>query len=33
MVEDSLANLVTAKRLGIRTVWVSAGLRRSTPST
>lgn len=30
MVEDSLANLVTAKRLGIRTVWVSAGLRRST---
>ena len=30
MVEDSLANLVTARRLGIRTVWVSAGLRRST---
>lgn len=30
MVEDSLANLVTAKRLGIKTVWVSAGLRRST---
>ena len=30
MVEDSLTNLVTAKRLGIRTVWVSAGLRRST---
>ena len=30
MVEDSLANLVTAKRLGIRTVWVSTGLRRST---
>jgi putative hydrolase of the HAD superfamily len=30
MVEDSLVNLVTARRLGIRTVWVSAGLRRST---
>ena len=30
MVEDSLTNLVTAKRLGIKTVWVSAGLRRST---
>ena len=30
MVEDSLANLVTARRLGIKTVWVSAGLRRST---
>jgi putative hydrolase of the HAD superfamily len=30
MVEDSLANLVTAKRLGMKTVWVSAGLRRST---
>lgn len=29
MVEDSLANLVTARRLGMRTVWVSAGLRRS----
>jgi len=30
MVEDSLTNLVTAKRLGMKTVWVSAGLRRST---
>ena len=30
MVEDSLTNLVTAKRLGMRTVWVSTGLRRST---
>ncbi|MBI2306781.1 MAG: pyrimidine 5'-nucleotidase [Rhodocyclales bacterium] len=30
MVEDSLVNLVTAKRLGMKTVWVSAGLRRST---
>ena len=30
MVEDSLINLVTAKRLGMKTVWVSAGLRRST---
>src|SRR5574343_1253141 len=30
MVEDSLVNLVTARRLGIKTVWVSAGLRRST---
>jgi putative hydrolase of the HAD superfamily len=30
MVEDSLINLVTARRLGIKTVWVSAGLRRST---
>lgn len=29
MVEDSLANLVTAKRLGMKTVWVSAGLRNS----
>ena len=29
MVEDSLANLVTAKRLGMKTVWVSAGLRQS----
>jgi putative hydrolase of the HAD superfamily len=29
MVEDSLANLVTAKKLGMKTVWVSAGLRRS----
>ncbi|MFC5301478.1 pyrimidine 5'-nucleotidase [Azospira restricta] len=30
MVEDSLANLVTARKLGMKTVWVSAGLRRST---
>jgi putative hydrolase of the HAD superfamily len=30
MVEDSLANLVTAKRLGMKTVWVGEGLRRST---
>jgi len=30
MVEDSLVNLKTAKRLGMKTVWVSAGLRRST---
>lgn len=29
MVEDSLANLVTAKKLGMRTVWVSADSRRS----
>lgn len=29
MVEDSLANLATAKKLGMKTVWVSAGLRRS----
>lgn len=29
MVEDSLANLVSAKRLGMKTVWVSAGLRQS----
>lgn len=29
MIEDSLANLVTAKKLGMKTVWVSAGLRRS----
>jgi len=29
MVEDSLANLVTAKRLGMKTVWVSAGSRQS----
>ena len=29
MVEDSLPNLVTAKKLGMKTVWVSAGLRRS----
>lgn len=30
MVEDSLANLVTARKLGMKTVWVSTGLRRST---
>ena len=29
MVEDSLANLVSAKRLGMKTVWVSTGLRHS----
>lgn len=29
MVEDSLPNLVTAKKLGMKTVWVSTGLRRS----
>jgi putative hydrolase of the HAD superfamily len=29
MVEDNLINLVTAKKLGMKTVWVSAGLRRS----
>ena len=29
MVEDSLANLVAAKKLGMKTVWVSAGCRRS----
>lgn len=29
MVEDTLANLVTAKKLGMKTVWVSAGLRNS----
>ena len=29
MVEDSLANLVTAKRVGMKTVWVSAGSRQS----
>ena len=29
MVEDSLTNLVSAKRLGMKTVWVNAGLRQS----
>jgi len=29
MVEDSLPNLVSAKKLGMKTVWVSAGLRQS----
>ncbi|MCL2345019.1 MAG: HAD-IA family hydrolase [Desulfobulbus sp.] len=29
MVEDSVGNLVVAKKLGMRTVLVSAGLRRS----
>jgi len=29
MVEDTLANLATARRLGMKTAWVSAGLRRS----
>ncbi len=28
MVEDTLANLVNAKRLGMKTVWVSAGSRQ-----
>jgi len=29
MVEDSLANLVSAKRLGMKTVWVNSGSRQS----
>jgi len=29
MVEDSLPNLVTAKKLGMKTVWVSTGSRQS----
>lgn len=29
MVEDSLANLIAARKLGMKTVWVSAGSRRS----
>ncbi|MBL8430553.1 MAG: pyrimidine 5'-nucleotidase [Dechloromonas sp.] len=29
MIEDSLPNLVTAKKLGMKTVWVSAGSRQS----
>ncbi|HRE16120.1 MAG TPA: HAD-IA family hydrolase, partial [Rhodocyclaceae bacterium] len=29
MVEDSLLNLVSAKKLGLKTVWVSAGSRAS----
>lgn len=29
MVEDSLVNLVSAKKLGMKTVWVSAGSRQS----
>lgn len=29
MVEDSLANLLTAKKLGMKTVWVSTSLRQS----
>jgi len=29
MVEDSLDNLLTARKLGMKTVWVSAGSRRS----
>jgi putative hydrolase of the HAD superfamily len=29
MVEDSLVNLITAKKLGMKTVWVSAGSRQS----
>lgn len=29
MVEDSLPNLVSAKKLGMKTVWVSAGYRQS----
>lgn len=29
MVEDSLSNLMAAKKLGMKTVWVSTGLRQS----
>ena len=29
MVEDSLPNLLAAKKLGMKTVWVSAGSRQS----
>ncbi|UCV29163.1 pyrimidine 5'-nucleotidase [Ferribacterium limneticum] len=29
MIEDTLANLISAKKLGMKTVWVSAGLRQS----
>lgn len=29
MVEDSLANLLTAKKLGMKTVWINGGSRRS----
>lgn len=29
MIEDSLPNLISAKKLGMKTVWVSAGLRQS----
>jgi putative hydrolase of the HAD superfamily len=29
MVEDSLANLVAAKKLGMKTVWVSTSYRQS----
>lgn len=29
MVEDTLVNLVSAKKLGMKTVWVSTGLRQS----
>lgn len=29
MVEDSLPNLVSAKKLGMKTVWVNSGLRQS----
>jgi putative hydrolase of the HAD superfamily len=29
MVEDSLPNLISAKKLGMKTVWVSTSLRQS----
>lgn len=29
MIEDSLPNLISAKKLGMKTVWVSAGVRQS----
>lgn len=29
MIEDSLANLVMAKRLGMRTLWLTRSLRNS----
>ncbi|WP_371323316.1 pyrimidine 5'-nucleotidase [Dechloromonas sp. ZY10] len=29
LVEDSLENLVTAKKLGMRTVWINTGMRQS----
>ena len=31
MVEDSLANLATAKRLGMKTVWINPGARLRRP--
>jgi putative hydrolase of the HAD superfamily len=33
MVEDSLPNLISAKKLGMKTVWVSTSLRQSPLST